>query len=78
MFTKGKRHERDIDQRFNGKMMVKHEMIENLTKDLNQIRGETIALKNHYESEIDQRKAHEECIYQECDKQLRQKSDSFD
>jgi hypothetical protein len=50
---------------FNGKMMVKDEMNENLTKDLNQIRGEIIALKNHYESEIDQRKAHEECIYEE-------------
>ena len=59
---------------FNGKMMVKEEMIENLTKDLNQICGETIELKNHYESEIDQRKAHEECIYEECDKRLRQNS----
>ena len=63
---------------FNVKMMLKDEMNENLTKDLNQIRGETIALKNHYESENDQRKAHEECIYEECDKQLRQKSDPID
>ena len=63
---------------FSGKLMVKDEMIKNLKKDLNQIRGETIALKNHYESEIDQRNAHEECIYEECGKQLHQKSDSFD
>ena len=50
---------------FIGKLMVKDEMIKNLKKDFNQIRGEIVTLKNHYESEIGQRKAHEECIYEE-------------